>query len=186
MCRLLLVRHGESALGAEHRYAGHRDTPLTPKGREQVLSLVQRFRRFRVHQIYSSDLERCRETAKLLAPDSEIVFTSRLRELNFGAWEGRTYQELLARSPVSYRRWLEDPRTVTPPRGESILRLARRIHRFAREIESRHRGGTLALVTHGGPIRVLLRPSLEGFWSLRVPPASLHVCPAASVLGAVS
>ena len=173
--QLLLIRHGESLLGSQGRYAGHADTPLTPKGRDQVFCLRRRFIRFRVARVYSSDLERCRETARILSPDGEIISTRQLRELDFGMWDGRTSDEILRRSPVRYRRWLADPQTVTPSRGESLFHLARRVRRFVREIIQQRDPGNIAIVTHGGPIRTLLLSDLKDFWSIEVPPASMTV-----------
>lgn len=170
-CRLILIRHGESALGAEHRYAGHSNTPLTSKGRLQVVRLRRRFARYRVHQIYSSDLPRCRETAEILVPGRDIIISRRLRELDFGAWEGQTYEELMGRAPTRYSRWLRDPYSVTPPRGETLHHLAKRVRSMVGALARRHANQTLALVTHGGPIRILLCTDPKDFWSVHVPPA---------------
>lgn len=109
----------------------------------------------------------------ILNPEGEIIVTKRLRELNFGTWEGHTHDEIIRRA--SYRRWLEDPLSVTPPGGESVLHLARRVRRCVAEIVRRHPNGTVALVTHGGVIRVLLAPDLRDFRSAPVPPAGMTV-----------
>ncbi len=173
-CRLILIRHGESVLGTEGRYAGHTDTPLTPKGRRQILRLRRRFKLSGVHQIYSSDLGRCRATAEILADGRPVTFTSKLRELNFGHWEGCTHRQLLLREPFRYRKWIADPRSVAPTEGETLIRLAARVRSFARELVRRHPEKTVALVTHGGPMRVLLARRLRDFWSVDVPLASMH------------
>jgi broad specificity phosphatase PhoE len=172
--RLILIRHGESVLGSEGRYSGNTDTPLTPKGRRQILRLRRRFNRSRVHHIYSSDLSRCRATAEILADGKPITFTRKLRELNFGKWEGCTHRQLLRREPNRYRKWIADPRSVSPPEGETLVRLAARVRSFARDLVRRHPRKTVALVTHGGPMRVLLAGRLREFWSVDVPPASMH------------
>ena len=174
-CRLLLIRHGESALGSQGRYAGHFDTPLTPNGKRQVARLCPRFERHHVHEIYSSDLSRCRDTAEILAGGREIFVTRKLRELDFGAWEGCTHDELIRSAPSRYGRWLAAPHSIHPPRGESLPHLIKRVHSFVRELVRRHQGKTLALVTHGGPIRVLLASDPAEFWSVQVPPASMKL-----------
>ena len=173
--RLILVRHGESKLGSVYRYAGRTDTPLSPEGRRQVLELAGRFGGFRVDRVFSSDLIRCRETAELLAPRSRIEFTACLRELDFGEWEGLTPEECALAHPSRYRRWLEDPRAVEPPGGESLDGLARRVLAFADLVAGRFRRRTAAFVTHGGPIRVLLEPGLENLRKIVVRPAELFV-----------
>lgn len=171
--RLLLIRHGESILGAAGRYAGHSNTPLSVKGRRQARALRRKLARFRVDIVFSSDLARCRETARLLGFEPKV--TRRLREASFGAWEGLTGAECARRDRTRYARWLESPARVRPPGGESLSELATRVRRFQREIARRHPGKTVLLVAHAGPIRVMLERNLASFWKRRVPPASVHV-----------
>lgn len=165
--RLLLIRHAESTLGASGRFAGHRDPPLSPRGRRQALRLARRLRR--VDAFYSSDLTRCRQTAALIARGRPVTLSRSLREMHFGRWEGLAYAECARRFPRLHARWVADPASFTPPGGEPLRHMARRVRRFARTVARRHPGATVALVTHGGPIRVLTR-SLE-----IVEPASLRV-----------
>ncbi len=171
--RLLLVRHGESVLGRARRYAGHRDTPLTPAGRRQILHLRARFERLRPDLVLSSDLGRCRESAALLAPGRRIEATDLLRELDFGDWDGLTARTCRRRDPTRFDRWMRDPGSVRPPGGESLERLWNRVRRFASALARRHPGRTLALVTHAGPIRALVARRPAEFWSVRVPPGAL-------------
>jgi broad specificity phosphatase PhoE len=173
--RLLLVRHGETVLGAQDRYAGQIDTTLTPRGRRQVVALRARVARLKPDVVYCSSLTRCRQTAALLVPGREIVVTRRIREIDFGRWEGLTKAEVLARYGDAYLRWHADPSSGTPHRGESVPDLRRRVRRFAAEAVRRHPGRTLLFVTHGGVIRSLLDVPYADYWSLKVPPASLWV-----------
>ncbi len=175
MTRILLIRHGESVLGSQGRYAGHVDTPLTSNGRRQSLRLRQRFQKFHVDQVFSSDLCRCCETAEILAPQSNIIHTEELRELHFGRWEGQTSDSLARAYPSLYRRWLDDPQSVSPPGGESLTRLAERIRCFVGDLARRAPGQTIALITHGGPIRILLARRLDEFWKPEAPPACLFL-----------
>ncbi|HYF00813.1 MAG TPA: histidine phosphatase family protein [Planctomycetota bacterium] len=168
--RLLLVRHGESVLGRDLRYAGHRDTPLTPTGRRQIRRLRARFRRCRPDVIFASDRRRCLDTAALLASGRPIRATARLRELDFGAWDGRTAEECRRRDPVRFARWMKDPGSTRPPGGESLSELRRRVRAFARSAVRRHPGKTLAFVTHAGPIRIL---ASEDLWSVRIKPGGM-------------
>ena len=172
--RLILIRHGESILGKQRRYAGHSDTPLTQRGRRQILRLRQAFHRLKPTTIHSSDLDRCRETAALLAPDHRLRFSGRLREMDFGDWEGRTAAECARIQPARFERWMRRPEDVSPPRGETLREPARRVRAFVRDLARRHPGGTVALVTHAGPIRVLLNPRLTDFWKTEIPTASLR------------
>jgi alpha-ribazole phosphatase len=170
--RLLLIRHGESFLGAQGRYAGRSDTPLTERGRRQVLDLLPLLRAHPVSRIYSSDLLRCRETARLLARTAYV--TPALRELDFGRWEGRSADEIRRREPGLYDAWLADPSAQSPPGGETLGALSRRVRAFAGHLAGHHPDETFVLVTHAGPIRTLVAADPADFWSIDVPPGSLR------------
>jgi broad specificity phosphatase PhoE len=184
--RLILVRHGESVLGRARRYAGHRDTPLSPRGRAGVSRLRTRFLRLRPDLIFSSDLRRCRQTAAILSPDDDIRTSPRLRELDFGAWDGRSAASCRRRDPRRFDRWMRDPWSARPPQGESLARLWTRVRRFVTSLARRYPDRTLAIITHGGPIRALLAPDRNRFWSLDVPPGALFTLrwsPASGAIG---
>jgi broad specificity phosphatase PhoE len=171
--RLILVRHGESVLGRAKRYAGHRDTPLSPRGRLQVSRLRARFRKLGPEIVVSSDLRRCLQTARLLAPDAEIVATPRLRELDFGDWDGRTSEAARRRNPPAFDRWMRDPWSTRTPGGESLRQLRRRVRSAVAALVRRFPNRRVAIITHAGPIRTLLDPDPARFWTADVPPASL-------------
>lgn len=170
--RLILVRHGESVLGRARRYAGRRDTPLTARGRRQIRGLRPRFERLRPDLVFSSDLHRCRESAALLAPGRKVETTDRLRELDFGDWDGLTAETCRRRDPERFDGWMRDPGSVRPPGGESLDHLLKRVREFVATLVRRHPGRTLALVTHAGPIRALVAREPSEFWSVGVPPGA--------------
>jgi broad specificity phosphatase PhoE len=171
--RLVLIRHGESVLGRAKRYAGHRDTPLTDEGRDQISRLRGRFRKLSAEVLVSSDLKRCRETASLLAPGARVVTTEQLRELDFGAWDGLTAATCRRRDPRLFDRWMRDPWSRRPPGGERLAQLWTRVRAAVSDLVRRHANRTLAIVTHAGPIRALLASDPEQFWSATVPPGAL-------------
>ena len=173
--RLVLVRHGESVLGRRRRYAGHTDTPLHPSARRSLGDVRRRLARLKPDRVFSSDLLRCRETAEAVVPGRDVVFSARLRELHFGRWEGLTARECRARHPRLFDTWCRDPLGHAPPGGESLRRLRSRVRAFVADLARRHAGRTVALITHGGPIRTLLAARPEEFWTSDVPPGSLHV-----------
>jgi len=171
--RLILVRHGESLLGRARRYAGHRDSPLSPEGRRQISSLRPRFRRLRPDLVISSDLKRCRQTASLLAPQARVLVSHELRELDFGAWDGLTATTCRRRHPGHFDRWMRDPWSVRPPGGEKLAQLWKRVRAFVSELVEQRPDLTIAIVTHAGPIRALLAGSPREFWSRNVPAGAL-------------
>jgi alpha-ribazole phosphatase len=124
----------------------------------------------------SSDLLRARQSLRYAAPDmaADASCDRRLRELSFGDWEGRTYEEL--KDSDTYRRWLDDPASVAPPGGESLAQFRSRIGSWLSEQSLADNRPPLLVATHGGTIRMiaaLLRPGSD-FWSLDTPPGSLH------------
>jgi broad specificity phosphatase PhoE len=171
--RLLLIRHAESVIGRAQRYAGHRDTPLSPRGRAQAARLRARIGRFRPDLLVSSDLKRCLETAELAAPGAAILATERLRELDFGSWDGLSARTCRRRDARRFDRWMRDPWSTRPPGGESLRQLWIRVRRYVGSLLRRFPRRTLAIVTHAGPIRALLAPHPSRFWSVDVPPAAV-------------
>ncbi|HZE98322.1 MAG TPA: histidine phosphatase family protein [Planctomycetota bacterium] len=171
--RLVLIRHGESVLGRARRYAGHRDTPLTSEGCDQISRLRSRFRKLRPEILVSSDLKRCRQTASLLAPGVRFVTTDRLRELDFGDWDGLTAASCRRRDPGLFDRWMRDPWSRRPPGGEKLAQLWTRVRAAVTELVRDHADRTLAIITHAGPIRALLASDPAQFWTASVPPGAL-------------
>jgi alpha-ribazole phosphatase len=179
--RLYLIRHGETDYNRNKRYCGHTDLPLNETGRKQVKGLRERFRNIKINFLYCSDLSRAKETAEIAFPDwkAGINFSSLIRELDFGEWEGLTYEEIIARDEKAYKLWLENPALSTPPNGESLSSLQNRVKQFLQEIVGKFRDETVAVVTHSGPIRVILCDALgipsNFFWRIAVNSAGVSI-----------
>lgn len=156
--RIYLVRHGQVEGFEEKRYNGQGDVRLTPEGEAQFGLLQMRLQKKTVHAVYSSDLSRCLDGARLLARtfDLEPVVRPELRELHIGEWEGKTWQELQAAYPEEWRARLADIVHYQVPGGESLLALAERVRAVIRELVAAHPGEDLLLVAHGGVNRVIL------------------------------
>lgn len=180
MRRILLVRHGETESTRGRRYCGHQDEPLNGEGKRQAVLLSRRLAGERIDRAFSSDLARARLTAEIILEGRPVKAAedSRLREIHFGFWEGMTHEEILSRHGTSYGQWLKDP--IRPiPTGESLPALRDRVIQCLEEIvrSSRSGQGSILVVTHGGPIAVILG-FVEGappgdFWRRIPPPASL-------------
>jgi alpha-ribazole phosphatase/probable phosphoglycerate mutase len=180
MGRWLLVRHGETEWSASGRYAGRSDVPLSERGREQARRLRARLAREPVAICYASDLRRAVETAELLLAgrpsDTEVVVCPELRELDFGAWEGRTYAEI-AREPDGGAVLRGE---IAAPGGETLAQLGGRVARFLERLTRQARAGgtgSVLVVTHGGPLRVLLCLAIglppAAHWRFQVDAASI-------------
>lgn len=127
---LLLVRHGTTRWNREKRYLGHTDIPLDPGGRDELAPLARELAGKAFHGVYCSDLARCRETLAIISPPhaDTATYDPRLREMDFGAWEGHTYEQL-QHEPL-YRQWIDSPQQVTTPGGESWADFAGRVDGF--------------------------------------------------------
>src|SRR6185369_6866034 len=101
MTTILLARHGETDWNVERRVQGHSDTPLNDRGRQQACALAEELAGESIDAVYSSDLLRAHETARIVAEQRGLGVTSirDLRERHFGTWEGLTDEEIFERYP---------------------------------------------------------------------------------------
>ncbi len=157
---LILVRHGVTAWNRERRFQGHTDPGLDDEGREQARRTAARLAREAVHAIYSSDLGRAWQTA---APIARALGqppqpAGALRERHYGAFEGRSHDELMRDEPRAFERWeRRDPDFALPGGGESLREFNARVLDFVRELLARHRGERVVTVTHGGVLDCVYR-----------------------------
>jgi broad specificity phosphatase PhoE len=161
MTTLILVRHGETALNALRRYQGRIDPPLNDRGVEQarrLASLIEGEVRAAagaacIAEVHTSPSQRCLGTAALAAPTSHPLVDRRLNELDFGDFDGRTYEQNLRAFGDLFRAWISDPKRVRPPGGETLEELEARV---AGWLEALPGEGFVVAFTHGGPIRAAL------------------------------
>lgn len=189
--RLWLARHGVTQWSVEKRYCGWSDPPLVSEGEEQASWQAQRFKGQAIAKIYSSDAQRAVQTAEIISwsvPGSVAIEQAlEWREMHFGAWEGLTYEEIMANSSEQ-PGFFRDPVGEAPPGGESFEQLVTRVRQGLHRIfmdanaEAGLRGEEEAhyvLVSHGGPLRVLLcfllASPVERQWQFRLDPGSLSV-----------
>ena len=161
--RLIFIRHGLTLWNHEFRYQGHTDIELSDEGVRQAQSLQKRLAVENIDAIYSSDLSRALQTASIIARPHrlEVVADPRLREVNFGVWEGLNYKEIELRYPELLKVWLETPHLLQVPQAETFLAMQDRALRCIREIIAAKPSGSMAVVSHGGTIAALLCALLE-------------------------
>lgn len=179
--QLILIRHGETDWNKQSRYLGNTDLPLNEKGLQQVAEIASLLKTFQPNVLYSSDLIRANQTARLI----EKIFSlplhtdKRLREINFGLWEGKTYAELSDKERVLSANWFNDPNSITIPGGESWQKFQSRVLAFLQEIIPQHRNEKVIVVSHGGPIKIIIAHFLGVSGSkishLQISPASINV-----------
>jgi len=163
--RLFLVRHGQTLANRSFRYIGSRDDALSEIGERQATQLASALAPLPIAAVLSSPLQRARATAAALAAPHQLTvqIAPELRESNFGAWEGLSRAEVLARGTEDAQllhAWEQDA-TLSPPGGESFAAMQQRVRAYVEQIATLYSGQTLALVSHVGPIKVILASALE-------------------------
>ena len=160
--RLILLRHGEPDETVRGRCYGRLDPGLSPAGREQMRRIWRLVNRQPPAAIYTSPSRRAIESASMRAtttPGATILES--LREIDFGAFEGLTYDDISMRYPDAYAEWMTRPTEVMFPGGESFAVMAARVRDALERIRRTHAGETVAIVSHGGVNRVALAAVLE-------------------------
>lgn len=179
--KVYLIRHGETEDADKGRYKGHLDLPLSGNGIKQMQRLGEylavilekkynppipplekegtgRFDGTGLSAVYCSDLSRAVRSAEIIAEQFDLrpVIFPELRERNFGDWEGMTFSEIEGKWPDAFRAWAADPLTFRPVNGESTLETHDRVMPAFHRITDKHPGQKIAIVSHGGVIRVIL------------------------------
>jgi alpha-ribazole phosphatase len=159
---LWLLRHPEPEASARGRCYGSLDVALSPDGIRQARSVADALAEKTFAAIYTSPRQRCTQAAEILAAGRtcRVETVAALRELDFGELEGRTYDEIAAMYPDLYQQWMERPTEIHFPGGESFAEMHVRVIEATRDLRLRHTGQSIALVTHGGVIRITLADAL--------------------------
>lgn len=163
---LYLIRHGESELNREGIYYGHTDCDLTEKGVQQINDVRCKLEDIHFDCIYTSPLIRASKSAGILAQDiKQIIEDTRLMELNFGQWEGRSYKEIQVTEPERWKDFCYND--VAPPEGENQNQVYERVKDFLLDLmQESHE--TVAIVAHQGCLRYIVSELMnlgkQGFW----------------------
>lgn len=187
--RVHLVRHGAHTLIDRVLVGRMEGVPLSEEGRRQARSLNRRLGTRQVNVIYTSPRQRARETAEIIAENLGLTpeVTTRLDELNFGSWTGRTFGQLNA--DPAWHQWNEARSRARPPNGETMREAQARALRYISEIHRARPGSTIIMVTHAEIIRAVvlhcLAWPLDAWQGVDIPPASvttLDIRPSGSAL----
>jgi len=165
----LLLRHGQTPLSVQKRYAGRSDVPLTETGVLQAAAAAKRLASAGIGVIVASPLLRATRTAQEVAEvtGAPVVTDEGFRETDFGAWEGLTFAEVRQRWPAEMTAWLADP-AVAPPGGESLAEVSTRVTEALHRVLASRQQQTILIVSHVTPIKTLVAAALLA------PPAALY------------
>ena len=163
--RFVLLRHGQTEHSAQRRYSGTSDPELTEIGHAQAKRAAAAVARMgQIDAIISSPQRRALQTAQYCAAalglaESEIETADGLKEMAFGDFEGLTRDEAIERFGDEVGAWEASP-SKSPPKGESLTALHRRVTRERLKLQEAHEGQTVLVVTHMTPIKSVIRQAL--------------------------
>lgn len=158
MVKLLLVRHGITEANSARRFAGHSDIELSAAGYRQVEQLRDHLADEPISAVYSSDLRRARVTAEIISAGRglDIIGCPELREMNYGAAEGLTFDEIKQRYPELGQMVADFDLGLRFPEGESFLGFIERTVSFLDRVNQHGDDDTILVTAHSGPLRVLV------------------------------
>lgn len=179
MKRLILVRHGETIYSLQEKCCGQKDAALNVKGVKQAEQLQAKLKNVKVDRVYSSDLKRAYQTAKIIFNNKIIHKRKGLREIDFGQFTGLTYKEISRLYPSIYKTLMDNLAKAKMPKGESIHNFAKRVERSFNKIFEQNAAKTVAIVCHINPIRIIflkiLKQKLDKFWNIRQDVAAVNI-----------
>ena len=157
----VLLRHGQTPMSVQKRYAGRSDVPLTDLGVQQAAAAAKRLASAGLALIVTSPLLRAVRTAEEVAAvtGAQVVKDEGFRETDFGAWEGLTFAEVQERWTDEVRTWLADP-AVAPPGGESFTEVSTRVTGALHRALAGREGQAILIVSHVTPIKTLVAAAL--------------------------
>jgi alpha-ribazole phosphatase len=176
----MLIRHGQTKLHRADRFWGNTDIELSDIGVRQAEQLRDRLARTKIDTVYTSTLQRAGVTAGIIASRHKLSVTPSpdLCECSFGFAEGLTFKEIQHRYP-DLAEELASGKAISFPGGESLEQLDRRVKKFLATLDGRKPDAKIAIVAHGGPLRLmichLLNLGTEHWLQFRLDHASLSI-----------
>lgn len=178
--QVYLVRHGRTMLNAEGRFRGRLDPPLDDVGYLDAARAAHELKDAGLVAVYTSPLRRAAQTAKFVASAANVrcVVEPALIDLDQGVWQGLTAAEARKHDPEEFRRFREAPDIATPPGGEALKDVERRVTEALRRLSARHAGAPIAAVSNEIPMRLVVwraaqLPPPQTMWDLALPTGSV-------------
>lgn len=169
---IYFTRHGETEWNKADKIQGWLDSPLTENGVEMGKNLSEIAKDIKFDSIYSSDLGRAYNTAKLIVPEREIIKTPLLREIDVGSWSGHPFSEAKDIDPKAYDLYFNKPDKYIREDGEDFYQLNNRVNKFFEEYVYNSKDENILIVSHGITIisifNIMENIPIEKFWTNRV------------------
>ncbi len=181
MTEILFIRHGETEYNKKNLYYGHLNPGLNETGIHQLKNTKEKLKQLneKIDIVFSSDLKRCRESLDLLEIDKDIKkhFSKKLRELNFGNIEGKTYKEIENKFPHYVDEMKNNWRYFKTEGGESLHDLQQRAAKKVNKIKTENQNKKILIVAHAGVIQSLISyylfGNLDGYWQFKLDNGSI-------------
>jgi broad specificity phosphatase PhoE len=178
-----LIRHGQTDWNEKSIFRGRRDIPLSDAGKSEATLTAGWLKNRGIHDIYCSPLKRAGETASIIAREcqSRMYFTDGLIDIDFGEWEGKSFEWVKKNDPENYRLYKKYPHRCRFPGGESIAECYSRAFSSFYDAASKSAGKRLhaAFVTHRVILKLILIGSLElplsSFWKFQLDTCSISI-----------
>jgi phosphoserine phosphatase len=179
--KILLTRHGHVEGIEPKRFRGRADLTLTKRGRAEAEAVAQRIATsWRPSMVYTSPLRRCVATGAAIskACDVDARALDALNDIDYGAWQSRSYEEMRKANPEAFAAWFATPLLVRFPNGESLQDLVTRTADALRFVLARHANDTVVLVGHDSVNRALLLQLLDqplsSYWRVIQDPCCIN------------
>ncbi len=177
MGKLILIRHGQTEMNAQSLYFGKLNPPLNDLGISQAYQAREKLLNIDYDNIYSSPLERAKQTAEICNYlDKDIVYDSNLEEINFGIFEGLTFKEISEKYPVEVKKMKEDWKEYNYVTGESPKEMLQRAVSFLEILDYTKNN---LIVSHWGIINSIISyfisGNLDSYWKFKIQNASIVI-----------
>lgn len=177
MGKLILIRHGQTEMNAQNLYFGKLNPTLNDLGIEQAYMVKEKLSNIAYDYIYSSPLERARETAEICNYlDKEIIYDNRLEEINFGAFEGLTFKEISKKFPNEVKEMERNWKTFNYITGESPKEMFERAVSFLETLDYTKDN---LVISHWGIINCIISyfvsGTLDSYWKFKVDNCSVVI-----------
>jgi broad specificity phosphatase PhoE len=156
--QLTLLRHAEVDTRYHGIFGGQIDMDLSPRGHDQAAALAKYLQKREFDAIYASPMKRAQQTLQPLIASRNCpsVTLPGLREVHFGDWTGLSFADVKARFAISAYQWLDQLEQAVIPNAETVPAFRGRVEPHLRQMLQDHPGRKVAIVCHGGTIRMLL------------------------------
>jgi len=163
MFKILLIRPGATEYDQQGRIQGTLDIPLCEDGRRQVATMIEELRTQPITAIFTSPSQAAEQTADALgiALDVKVKILDSLENLDHGLWQGMLVKDVKAKQPRVYRQWQEQPETICPPHGETVIDAEQRLKAAVIKLTKKYKAEGLVAVVLPEPVASVFRHLLR-------------------------